>query len=180
MHVEIDVAPALDRTLSPSISSPRAKNGNYCRPTIADLFFFFLHQLVAREPAIYSIFFSHSIPIFAHLRYVPPSIYIYSSNSRIYLKRYIRISILKKRTACRERRMEAINPLKDHGENVTNHLQTDDRAMKLHKTDLCTTKFRNKISNNNNKKISNNNNNSAVETLLYSYIYIVIENIAYF
>lgn len=108
------------------LSSPRAKNGNYCRPTIADLFFFFLHQLVAREPAIYSIFFSHSIPIFAHLRYVPPSIYIYSSNSRIYLKRYIRISILKKRTACRERRMEAINPLKDHGESVTNHLQTDE------------------------------------------------------
>lgn len=46
--------------------------------------------------------------------------------------------------------------------------------MKLHKTDLCRTKFRDKISNNNNKKISNNNNNnnSAVETLLYSYIYI--------
>lgn len=58
------------------LSSPRAKNGNYCRPTIADLFFFFLHQLVAREPAIYSIFFSHSIPIFAHLRYVRRYIYI--------------------------------------------------------------------------------------------------------
>lgn len=128
MHVEIDVAPALDRTLSPSISplfSPREKR-KLLPAHHRRLIFLFLHQLVAREPAIYSIFFSHSIPIFAHLRYVPPSIYIYSSNSRIYLKRYIRISILKKRTACRERRMEAINPLKDHGESVTNHLQTDE------------------------------------------------------
>lgn len=60
------------------LSSSRAKNGNYCRPTtIVDLFFFFFYPppMDRREPAIYCIF--------------PPSQYRSSSPRYIYI--YIHI-----------------------------------------------------------------------------------------